>query len=115
LSFTGLRRGLMLLATLVSFVLLSAASPDAARADRCNPEELVGQEPILWPEDEGPVCDVMLGTVYPSLTCDSSTMRNCLTTLNAKHTAYKNLVPYEQCIPTSFISYYCPISDNLGG
>lgn len=108
-SFAVLRRSLLLLVTLASFAFLSAASPDAARADRCNPEELVGQEPLIWPEDEGPVCDVMLGTVYPSLDCDASSMRQCLATLDAVGTAYKN----DRCVPTSFISEHCILRDTL--
>ncbi len=96
---------------LAACLALSAVAAPEARADRCNPEELVDREPILFGPDQGPVCDVMLGIVYPSLDCDATTLRRCIATLDAVGTAYKN----DQCVTYDFAgSQYCVLSDTTG-
>ncbi len=64
------------LAAALSIALLtSLAGPPAAQADRCNPDEMIGQvtgqpyEPVFG-HDDGPFCYVMRDVVYPAIGCD---------------------------------------------
>lgn len=60
---------------------LSVAQAEPARADRCQPEELVlGSGNSPYREEDSPICYVMLGYVYPTLGCDSETLITCVNT-----------------------------------
>lgn len=52
-----------------------------AFADRCQPEELIGQEPII-PEGDHPGCQILINYVYPILCDDYSTLNRCTQTLD---------------------------------
>jgi hypothetical protein len=100
---------LVVLLALAVVGLAQLSAPQAAHADRCNPEELIGQEPILFGPDEGPVCDLLIKTVYPSTDCDYITLRRCLETVTVGGTATRYVA--DVCVPTSFISQHCVLTD----
>jgi hypothetical protein len=66
-------------AALAVTVAMSLAVPTDARADRCNPDEMVGPqiqqvtgqpyEPVFG-HDDGPFCYAMRTVVYPAVGCD---------------------------------------------
>ncbi len=62
-------------AALAVTVGMALAVPSDARADRCNPDEMIGQvtgqpyEPVFG-HDDGPFCYVMRTVVYPAIGCD---------------------------------------------
>jgi hypothetical protein len=68
-----------LAAALTVALATSLAGPTDARADRCNPDEMIapvytlatGQpyEPVFG-EDDGPFCYAMKNAVYPAIGCD---------------------------------------------
>jgi hypothetical protein len=65
------------------------AGPTDARADRCNPDEMIAPvyklvtgadyEPIFG-EDQGPFCEVMKTVVYPAIGCDPAfqSLQDCV-------------------------------------
>ncbi len=79
----------LLVLSLATAALLSAAAAPPASADRCQPEELVLGEPLM-PESDSPVCYVMLNHVYPRLDCDSTSQASCQATLSVQGTWQKN-------------------------
>jgi len=80
-----------IVAAVASAALASAPSP--AFADRCQPEEIIGQPGII-PEEQNPVCIVLDAAVYPLLGCDHITAQACIAgatdptrLLNCSHTS----------------------------
>jgi hypothetical protein len=76
---SGSRFWVALGAALTVALTTSLAGPTDARADRCNPDEMIapvytlvtGQpyEPVFG-EDTGPFCELMQTVVYPAIGCD---------------------------------------------
>lgn len=52
-----------------------------AHADRCQPEELLGYDPLI-PEEDSPVCDLLIDVVYPIVCEDFTTLANCTTSID---------------------------------
>ncbi len=97
----------LLLAAAATLLLGPAAQP--AQADRCQPEEIVlgnGNSPMQ--EEDSPVCWVMLPYVYPSLSCDRTSMMSCVNTLNAADTVKTQLNCVTDPIPHPD---QCPLID----
>lgn len=74
--------------TLLMLIAVASAmmvvSPQPAYADRCNPEELVfGPDNPIIPEEDNPVCQVLIRFVYPLACDDYSTLANCVDSLKA--------------------------------
>lgn len=66
---------LTILTVVLSYSFLAASPP--AFADRCQPEELIGQPGII-PENANPVCLVMDEVTYPLLGCPlPTTLATC--------------------------------------
>jgi hypothetical protein len=66
----------------------SLGAPDAALADRCQPEEFVlgqGNSPIGHDEND-PRCPLMDVLFYDQVDCDSSKFMTCVNTLSATGT-----------------------------
>lgn len=80
------RRAFLVAALAAVSAVPTLAAPQAAQADRCQPEELVGL-PAVTREDVNPACIVVSDVAYPALACDSVTLRQCLNTLDAVATA----------------------------
>jgi hypothetical protein len=98
-------------------LVMSLAGAPTAQADRCNPDEMIGQvtgqpyEPVFG-HDDGPFCYVMRTVVYPAIGCDpvnqslvqclqsqparvGAIYRGlCLETLSEVGDAYGGTVPY---------------------
>lgn len=83
---------LLLVATLLVATALALLPTQAAHADRCQPEELViGSSPI--DERDNPVCAVLIYQVYPFVCDDSSTLLNCLGSINPDPSYEPPVVP----------------------
>ncbi len=75
------RRFVILALLIVAVAGFTAMGASPAHADRCQPEELLGYDPLI-PESAHPGCGVLIGVVYP-MTCDNyTTLATCTTSLN---------------------------------
>ena len=80
---TVARRLTLLVSVIGAMGAIVLGAPATASADRCQPEEFVfGQGNTLVNESDNPVCIVALQVVYPALACDSTTLMNCLGSLD---------------------------------
>lgn len=78
----SMRIGVALCLSALFTAVLAVGVPRPAHADRCQPEELVlGSGNAPYREEDSPVCTVMLGVVYPTLGCDSTTLLNCVNSM----------------------------------
>ena len=62
----------------------SLGAPEAALADRCQPEELVlgsGNSPVGGDEND-PRCPIMQTALYDQVACDDTTFMRCVNTLS---------------------------------
>ena len=58
-------RSVVVAGVVFTALLAGAASPQIASADHCQPEQLIGQEPVIA-HDDSPFCTVMDDVVYPT-------------------------------------------------
>jgi hypothetical protein len=111
-----LRQALTVLAAAAVTVVLPIAVASPAAADRCQPEELViGSGNSPYEEEDSPFCDVMLGTVYPTLGCND-TLLGCVNYLTADvFTGASNPIPPTGPLPDeAAYVIYCTF-DTIGG
>lgn len=80
---------------LIALALVMVASltgPEAALADRCQPEEIVLQmvpglpQSPLGPDESDPRCPVMQAVLYDNVACDQSKFLRCVNSINAAGT-----------------------------
>lgn len=58
-------RSLAIAGVAATALIAGAASPQVASADHCQPEQLVGLQPVIA-HDDSPFCTVMDDVVYPA-------------------------------------------------
>lgn len=104
------RFALLAVMVVAMFASLAALSPPA-HADRCQPEELLGYDPII-PEEAHPVCDVLIDVVYPVVCDNSTTLATCTATVNvlgtgglANQCAIIDFAGRELCAGTGGVNY----------
>lgn len=81
---TAPRTMLVGLTTAGMALILPVVAAGPAAADDCQPEELVlGSNNSPYNDDDSPICPVMRGIVYPTLTCaDGTTLIGCVNELS---------------------------------
>ena len=81
----------LVVATIITAAVSTAGSlgaPDAAFADRCQPEELVldeGNSP-LGQDGEDLRCPIMQNVVYDQVACDDTQFMTCVRSIDARGT-----------------------------
>lgn len=105
---TSARRSALLGMLLAVLIGGAVASAQPAHADRCQPEELLGYNPLI-PEGDSPVCQVLIDQVYPAVCAGTATLAQCTANLDVAGTGDTANV----CVVSDFVG--CAYWAGTGG
>jgi hypothetical protein len=100
----------------------SLAGPSDARADRCNPDEMIGPAYTMvtgkpytpvFGEDDGPFCYAMKTMVYPAIGCDPvyQSLMACIQSQPARVRLFANGMCRETLAEVRQAYFYGPVRD----